>query len=157
MDFFSDIEKLIPVVEKYSPVLASSLGGPWGAIIGSALSLAFGTNDPTNLHNVLNSDPECKIKIAAIEAEVTKAMQEQNEKDQLSARTLDETLANTRNYWVIPFLTVIYTLSFVIYVFLIALHILDIDSSLITTLSMIAITIIHHFFSKDGNKHNSKG
>ncbi len=57
-------------ISKYAPLLGSVVGGPAGAAIGTLVATAFGGNidDPQELINRIEKDPEAAIKLLSIQS-----------------------------------------------------------------------------------------
>lgn len=146
MSLQSDIQKITPTLEKFSPLLLDAVTGSWGSLIQGALKIAFGAIDADDLNNKIQNDPASKLKIQQVEEHYKSISQKINERDNENARKFDVDLINGSKYgWLIPFITVIYTMSFVIYVFMTTLNYLPKDASTMGLLSMMATTILHHF------------
>lgn len=63
---------LIPVVSKVAPALGTALAGPAGGIVGSLLAQIFGAShdDPQELLNRIQSDPEAEYKIKSLQVQL---------------------------------------------------------------------------------------
>jgi len=146
MSLQEDIQKLTPILSNVSPLLLDGITGNWGGLIQGALKMIFGASDADDLTKKIQTDPESVLKIRQVEEHYKSLSLKLNEKDSESARKFDIDLINSNKYgWLIPFITVIYTISFVVYVFLTTLNYLPKDASTMGLLSMMATTILHHF------------
>lgn len=96
------LSDLVPIVSKIAPSLGGALAGPAGGIIGSLIATAFGSNNPQDLLEKINSDPEAALKLKSLEYQHEDALAKlqsinyQTEvDDRKSARVMQST---TRSY-----------------------------------------------------------
>ena len=66
-----DWKSISDVVGKVSPTLGTLIGGPAGAVVGTAIAAALGTKDDPNEVAAALFDPESAVKLRQIEAEKT--------------------------------------------------------------------------------------
>jgi len=64
------LEALGSIIAKSAPLLGGVLGGPAGAAIGSVIAAKFGgsVDDPTDLINRIEGDPDAKMKLLEIQS-----------------------------------------------------------------------------------------
>lgn len=81
------------------PVIGTALGGPAGAVVGSVLSMALGTNDnPDAVLDTLRQDPDAIIKYKLAELQTNRDVLvafEQAEQEKL--RIVNETMRSEHN------------------------------------------------------------
>lgn len=118
MTLISELEKLLPLVGKISPIVATALGSPVAGLIVSALCHVFGVNSPEALTGVITTDPLAEIKIKQIEAQVT-AMQAKADIQAKEIADRQDARAKkvaSRDDWVIHFLALVTTIGLFGYV-----------------------------------------
>lgn len=71
-----DWKSISDVVGKVSPALGTLIGGPAGAVVGTAIAAALGTKDDPNDVAAALFDPESAVKLRQIEADTVIKAQE---------------------------------------------------------------------------------
>jgi len=72
-----DLSSLGKVVSRFAPLLGTVIAGPAGASIGQLVAHVFGgdVNDPDQLIQSINDDPQAKVKLAEIQSAQTTELQ----------------------------------------------------------------------------------
>lgn len=79
-----ELLKLGKTIAKYAPELGAILPLPGATVIGNVIKNCFGEEDPNELVNKIENDPEAKIKLLGIQADMEKEIQELKSKNLLA-------------------------------------------------------------------------
>ena len=154
MSIISGLEKLLPIIEQFSPPVATALGMPYAGIIVNALCHIFGVNAPEELPGAISADTQAaQVKIKEIEAQVAsieaKSQVAQKEiEDRSSAREREKKLsdAQTKSPWIIDFLVTIVTGGFFSYLILYKFGLITFDRDIFRDLFTMQTIVLMYYF-----------
>ncbi len=114
------LDDLMDNIKKYSPMVATAIGGPYGALIGTLLSNIFGVDPKTgnadDLSQKIASDPDASLKLVQFQYQHETALQKilaENYKTETQDRQNARQSNNTSQYpWVIHVLSSVIILGF---------------------------------------------
>jgi hypothetical protein len=112
----TDIKTLAETVLKYSPTVATALGGPIAGMVATLLSHAFGV-DTDSLPSTIATDPDAAVKIQQFElqykaelAQANAANYQAEVNDRKNSRDLASRL--DKHFWILPTLSIIFVVSY---------------------------------------------
>ncbi|MDE2024905.1 MAG: hypothetical protein KGJ07_00250 [Patescibacteria group bacterium] len=116
MNLLTDLEGIAKQVIKYSPTLATMILGPAGGAVATLIAGALGVNpsDSSAIINGVNTDPDIKAKLLAIEDDLQKFKSQNSMTDTENARQfqIDEEKEGKTDYMPI-IITVFLMITFV--------------------------------------------
>jgi hypothetical protein len=121
MTMISGIEKILPVVEKFSPAVATALGMPYAGIVINALCHLFGVQTSDALPEAMSGDALAQVKMKQIESQIAsiqsqQAIQLSQIQDRQDARAQEIKKNEKQKDWIVHYLSVWMTVMLTVYI-----------------------------------------